>query len=438
MIGALLAVLLAAGAMVGLGLRRRRDRIGAWRAAARECGLTNVRVDDVSAVPALAARAGRMAIRLEEYGSGTRRSSTRFIADRPDARRLKLSVGPSDLGAAVHRVFDAGEIALGDRDFDRRFVVLGAPAVAAAVLSADTRALMTDLQDVMSGVAFTLRRGEIRADLIEGMGLERCFPAILNALVDLAERLPGDGDILARLCENAHADPEPAVRLFNLRCLAQAYAGDPAARAALEKACEDQERYIRLFAAKALGEEGRPVLLRMALGGGPDQRSAEAVAALGALFPVEDAIALFERSVRAGRMATARGCLLALGHAGGPAAEARLIDALQTQKAELHVIAAQALGEAGSVAAVPALGDALHRYDGDRAFAAAAEHAIDQIQSRLAGADAGRLSLTDAQAGEISLAHRGGEVSLPAKRAPRRKTPRAKAPRKPAAKRKRP
>ena len=95
------------------------------------------------------------------------------------------------------------------------------------------------------------------------------------------------------------------------------------------------------------------------------------------------------------------------------------------------------VAEIGTVAAVLPLTDALKRFDGDRTFARAGEHAIAQIQSRLAGADAGRLTLTGAQTGEVSLAQTGGAVSLPSKEKTRRPAKKARAPRKPAAKRKR-
>jgi HEAT repeat protein len=117
---------------------------------------------------------------------------------------------------------------------------------------------------------------------------------------------------------------------------------------------------------------------------------------------------------------TAAAAAEALEAIGDPKAEPRLLDAVRHEAAELRIAAARALGVVGTVNAVEPL---LHELDTKRLDGEsrrALREAVSAIQSRLAGAEAGQLSLaaTTAEAGRLSLAtpRAGpGDVSLAAK-----------------------
>jgi HEAT repeat protein len=80
---------------------------------------------------------------------------------------------------------------------------------------------------------------------------------------------------------------------------------------------------------------------------------------------------------------------------------------------DVRVAAAQALRDVGSAAAVLPLKEALDR-DRSAPLQKAARESIAAIQSRLHGASPGQLSLTEAQAGQLSLADADprGRVSI--------------------------
>jgi HEAT repeat protein len=114
---------------------------------------------------------------------------------------------------------------------------------------------------------------------------------------------------------------------------------------------------------------------------------------------------------------TAAASAEALEAIGDPKAEPCLLDAVRHEAAELRIAAARALGAVGTVKAVEPL---LHELDTKRLDGEsrrALREAVSAIQSRLAGAEAGQLSLaaTTAEAGRLSLAtpRAGpGDVSL--------------------------
>jgi HEAT repeat protein len=129
-----------------------------------------------------------------------------------------------------------------------------------------------------------------------------------------------------------------------------------------------------------------------------DERSISSVAA--ALWSQDDVIA--------------RAASRALDHAVSVGFEDTLIAALEHRLADVQVVAVNTLGRIGSVRAVAPLGDWANRHAVDRWVRGDAHQAIAQIQSRLPGASPGQLSLTGAEAGQVSLVEedRRGQVSL--------------------------
>jgi hypothetical protein len=92
--------------------------------------------------------------------------------------------------------------------------------------------------------------------------------------------------------------------------------------------------------------------------------------------------------------------------------EELLLRVLASDQASMRSFAAQALGVAGTIAAVPAL-SAVVAGRGDAELWQIAETAIAQIQARAPSAERGGLALIPDQAGAVSLAADRGAVSLP-------------------------
>jgi hypothetical protein len=253
--------------------------------------------------------------------------------------------------------------------------------------------------------------------------------------------------VAERLAHNALRDPEIAVRMNNLLALARDFEGHEATRPALRAAGRDPWPEIRLRAAEALGgPEGREALLTLT-SDEADAVAARAVAALGRWLAPERTALILERAMQEGRNETACACLSLLGRMGSDAAVARLVQVLGSDDAELKAAAAQALGWSGRPAAEGPLLDALEHgvaavqlaaagalgqvgtavsvlplkeaAERDSELRAMARQSIAAIQSRVAGAApgqlsiaeggaAGRLSLSRAEAGRLALKNEGG------------------------------
>jgi len=244
---------------------------------------------------------------------------------------------------------------------------------------------------------------EVRVKESGFSGNREQIPDVLPAVLDVARRLVAPKDVAARIATNVGREPEAGARQRAVLMLAREFRQHPATRATLLAAREDASGEVRLRAATFLGEEGRETLLDLVARTGTDDAcAARAVEALGERLPAPTAEASLRRALGgAGRPLTAQACLEALGRRGRPDAEGLLLEALRSEDPAVSVAAAQALGRAGTIAAVVPLREAAERGGGLRS---AARQAIAQIQSRLAGAEPGQLSLAGGEAGALSLA----------------------------------
>jgi HEAT repeat protein len=427
-----------------------RLRARAWRAAADAVGLTET---------GLTGGVGLLRVALERYRRGRHEKGTRVVIDGLGHPSYEFALRKEGVGSAIEKAFGEREIELGDREFDRRAYIHGSPRVVQAVLDSETRGLVGELiagriptGDPTPGAPLKARvavsDGALRAEIPEPAfrpGGERLAGA-LRTLLAAAQRLRLPDDVPARLAENVRSEPVPAVRLANLRTLAREYPGYAVTGEALRAASRDPDDEVRLRAAIALGDDGRDVLRRMASSlDVADGGSARAVSALGEHLDVGEAGRILGRSLEAGRQATARAAVAALGRAGGPEVVEPLSAVLEAEDDELVVAAAKALGATGSAAAEaeliaaldrdgptvwPAIAEALgpvgtaaavaplrtmaSRFPFDLGLRRAARQAIAEIHSRLTGATPGQLALADGDAGRLSLAEENvqGRVSI--------------------------
>jgi HEAT repeats len=366
----------------------------------------------------------------------------------PPERHCTGEVPPGEGGVSLRRegtstelgkVLGRREIEVPDPLFDQVFFVGGLPALVYAFLDAETRGILLRLNQ--EGV-LTISGPEIGLDLAEGD--EGLLPGELPLLLKVAERLSDRHQTPERLATNARQDPLPGVRLKNLLCLVRELGEHPLVDETLRAACADLDPEVRLRAAAVLGRDGAEILLEMTEDMGvSDAWAAAAVTALGLNLPFDRAAATLDRALHGHRYETARACIEALRHHGKAAVEplvkplmvdagmvaaaaARALGALEASSTEgllvralwrsapgLRLAAAEALGRAGSVAAVPPLKQIAENNE-EPEFRQAARQAIARIQARLPGASPGQLSLAAAEAGQLSLAGSGaGRLSFP-------------------------
>jgi HEAT repeats len=333
---------------------------------------------------------------------------------------------------------------IGDPEFDRDVYVTGLPDIVRAVLDADARLLLRELlhghvQPGTHSALTSLRDGVLEVGFRDSnsQAFPPRLPLLLATLVDLGRRLEPPARIPERIAANTLVETLWQVRLENLRLLVDMYRHAPETTQALEHGCQDAHDEIRLLAASALGEGGSGTLWELASRPSTDAScAARAIVALGALLPRERALALLAQAFAAGRTEVAQACVESLGRSGSPemvpaivpildasdgnlasaaaralgasdsaTAEAPLLVALESGFSSLRLAAAEALGHIGTIAAVlPLKAIVLAEADDDtEAHRRAARQAIAQIQSRIAGAEPGQISLAGDATGQLSL-----------------------------------
>jgi HEAT repeat protein len=439
-IGAL-ALLITAGVV---GFRRATFRLltEPWYRAARAGQLTDVRVGEDFG-PWLRGKADRLSVELKPY-TNTHEHGTRIVIGGLRYWPGDFSLRSEEQLGALEKISHK-ELVIGDPGFDKIAFVQGTPELVHAVLDFKTRALLAGLlQGRYRQCQALLCNQELRIDVAEDPRFEHAthrVTELLPAMIEIAKRLVRPADIAGRLAHNAQKDPLPAVRLANLQLLLVKHdKKTPIADKVLRAALDDPDEEVRLSAAAALDEDGRPTLLKVAFETTDDGRAARAVQLLGESLPASKAQELLEQSLRGRRVRTMLNCIAtlgrmrrkealdllrrivetepeelavaaarALGMLVDPACEAPLVSALGRDARRLVVAAAESLGKAGSVSAVAALQEAAGRHWPDGDVRRATRQAIAEIQSRLTGASPGQLSLASVEAGQVSLAE--GEES---------------------------
>lgn len=266
--------------------------------------------------------------------------------------------------------------------------------------------------------------GKVMVDVPKGLGSGEELADLVTEAVALAQRLVFDTErVPARLAHIVRNDPVPGVRARMLAALAHAFPSDPRTEETLRAALGDPDEGVRLAAALGL-DDRLPEALQELLarpGEEDDPAVAWAIAFLPGRFPAGRIRTVLRAAARhPGAIVRAAG-LRALAASGDESCEAAALGALGNPEEPVVLAAVEALGAAGTVAAVPLL-RALAEGGGTFEFGLrrAVGEAIAKIKSRLDGAAAGQVSLASsggAGGGELSLAgdpaDAGGRVSLP-------------------------
>jgi hypothetical protein len=402
-----------------------KERARIWTLAAEAAGLTDVSISKVAGrARHLSGRAGALEVSLQRFFKSGKQKGTRIVISGLGHAETALSFQRETLTARLNP-----RIELGDGEFDRAVYLYGLPDLACAIFDAPTRWVTSRLvQGSIEGTVegggrsawvdfegqVSLENGALRLNIGEpsrGTVAEQ-LSAALPLLLAIARRLVQPSDLAGALVRNLREDPLPAVRLENLRALIEGHRAAPGADEALVAALGDASEEVRLHAALALGERGHDTLRAIASSdGGKDRHAAQATAALGKHFPLEQAVQALTRAVSTRQPARAQACVDTLARSGGPEAEAALIAALSARDAAVLSAVAGALERVGTVAAVMPLREAAERV---RELRRTAERAVGAIQSRIEGASPGQLSLAAGEAGQVSLvedAH--GRLSVP-------------------------
>ena len=421
----------AAVALLGDQARRyrRRTRRSRLALAARDLGLA------VDEGPRLSGRMDGFRVDVTLIGAG-RSASLTIRPTEPTSDRLPedfelRKLMPNEQPARP------GTVVTGDNAFDRLIRVRGREAEVLAVLDAPTRQRVLDslphLVVVDNGIECTVPV----ADLAKHV----------RSTHDLARRLVlRPSETAARLAGNARADPCLPARLRNLEVLVQAFPGRPETRQGLRVLRNDPSPEMRREATlardrrskSALGKDAASTLLEILATldeaaavetfdtlikqGTPDQRwplvdaglsyssrwvrsrALEHVVALGG----RAALSRLDRLLADPDVGIAIAAARAIERHGDASCQAALLRALKRRDLAVREAVAQALGAVGTIKTVMALRDAAAD-PGVRLLAPAVHNAllaaIDQIQSRIIGADAGQISLAEdhSASGQVSL-----------------------------------
>jgi hypothetical protein len=440
--GALLVgVVVQEAAKHGRQGRRREARC----LVAQACGLTRIEHVHGRVVSAVH---GELRVRIETVRDA-RQGTTRVSIDGV-ARNVQIV--PAGRGSTADLVFGDRDVQVGDPFLDAALLLQGPAASVRGLFGAHARERARAVFAMDAKVR--IGGGELSAEFEERGGAPAPSEWQLKELLALAHALEPGATDAARLAEIALRDPQPSVRAMALETLAKEAPTVPRTREVLREATRDASGAIRLQAAQALGDEGRPTLHALAADPAIDDAiSGDAVAALGGYMTFARAAPLLERAVASLRPRTACALLGVMGR--GSAAEAQIIAsvlgrladpaaspqaeiaraalealldtraataedpflaALASPRPELVLVAARGLERVGTVRAVPALRE-VEAGGGD--VRRAARTAIVAIKSRLTGATPGQVSLAGAS-GEVSIVDStDGRVSLKTGEGPR-------------------
>jgi hypothetical protein len=416
--GALPAGLVA----VLFGLLRRAEQgpsgPEAWKLAAARLGLKKVRRRAWFHGPGVwySGEVDGFIVQVQDCG-GDRADATPWAA--PSTRVMRILVeapGGWPHNVQLHRRTtdkDGDGWLTGDAEFDTRIRVDGSEAHALALLDQRTRKAALALVGEYGGA---LDSGLLYCDVRPADANMVTLVACVRRIVDLAAHLAAAADPPTCLHRNSHEDPLARVRLRNLTTLVEHFAAHPMTQLACRAALEDPDHEIRLKAATALGADGHEALTALALGrDAPEPLAAEAASQAVKGLPATAALELFGTLVTHWRVPVLIAALGALAERHLAEATPTVLPLLHPSTHDVRIAAVVTLGVIATTEAIEVLHTAAASHPFDLELHRVVNAAVSAIQSRVAGAGPGQLSLAVSDAGQVSLSGPGvaqGQVSL--------------------------
>jgi hypothetical protein len=383
------------------------------------------------------------------------RNPTTFFKVRGLPENLELSQegGLATLG----KILGGQDIEIGDPEFDDEIRVQGSEAVARAALTVEgrkrvLRQVKGDGKVIKNGSAsFRLHGTKMTADAIV---LE------VTSLLQMGKSLRLPCPVLDCVAGNAENDPLPVVRSRCFRFLRESRADLETARHAFAAGLDDAEPVVQMEAALAVLEgpqaaealRAKALLVLRALATNTQREEglrAAAIAAFETAASVSESMALGLALISEANPVVRVAALGVLGRRGdehcaaalnalaldsevleaheavalaealfrlkSSSSETVLLKLLEAKNEAVRIAAARGLGICGSVRSVEPLRSAMHAEGllGSGSLKDTAEAAVKQIQARIAGAEAGQLSVIgEASGGEVSVAEETGTLSL--------------------------
>jgi hypothetical protein len=294
---------------------------------------------------------------------------------------LDVDLRAEGLASQMAKALGGKEIVIGDTGFDSEVHAHGSEDVLRALCDARTRSLLRTLVRLNGVVA----KGIVHAGTAKALRDADPVTEVLEMALDLARCLVRPENVVERIAELVRTDPEMGVRERCLGYLVRAYPEHPSVSAVIREALTMPSAELRMRAAIALGAEGHETLLGLVGSADLDAEcAADGIRALGEA------------------LSEARGLEI-------------LDDALRLARRPVAGAAIEALRLTGTAQAVPPLRAAIESQALDSGLRREAQEAIARIQSRIEGAEAGQISVADAQAdaGQLSLSDTAsGRLSL--------------------------
>lgn len=290
------------------------------------------------------------------------------------------------------------DVDIGSTGFDERYVIKGEPIAIFALLDAEARDRFVAALDA----GWTFQKGAWTFEIFEVFDNDDAA-ARLETGLELARWLKERTcqELVPRMIERVHFDPEPGVRLRALEALiAHDVRRDTRVVALLEEMRHDEAPKVRLLSAR--GRDDADAIVAMVLD--PEFEVRARLEALGEFSLMEDGrlMAVLSALIRGPGLepvALRREALDMLERIGVEA-EGIALDALEDREVVVQLGAVRALRAIGTAKAVPAL----RALAGPNELERAAKDAVLAIQDRI-GADVGGLALAEpgTEAGALAV-----------------------------------
>ena len=327
---------------------------------------------------------------------------------------LKITLESDELFSTVEKLLKGDDIQIGDSAFDARMLIKGAsPHHVASLMNERARALLLGIAGRTHGLNLTSSWFEVVLDYERKTKDD--IVSIARDALEVSRDLARGDDVRSRLMENVRGDSVPGVRAACIRHLASRFPADGGITALLKGALKDDSRYVRVEAALHLGHEGLEFLAKLLQKETDldEYDTLRIVRFIGEHRFAGGIPALKEVYARANNETVLLEILKAFIAMGDTRLNGFLLERLRGSTGDIRYWLISALASCGTAEAVEPL-MRLAKSSLNPLFRSDVQRAIAGIQSRLGGADAGWLSVSEVEGteGALSLGDAVGEGAL--------------------------